>query len=337
MALARAPAEDEPVEAVLVAEWPERFEAPMSELVEVLEDHGVPVEICAEATGCPTDSVWMRDYGPLPVWGEQGQLIFGDARYFGYRDDDDAVPQVLAPRWGAEVVEIDLPLEGGNLLRDGSGLCLGGSTIHTSHSWTAEEAASRLEPAGCEQLVWLETLEGEGTHHVDVFVALSGELAVVGEGSDPVLDEAASALEAWTSVARIPQPEALDLDGDGELDFPSFTNVLRAVHQGQRLLVVPSYEALPEESAAALEQWTDLEPDWTVIGVDASELLVAGGALHCVTQTVPMAEPDEALPCGCGSTRSAGLAPLLLALLGLQRRRARPGGLAGRRRRCGAG
>ncbi len=316
-----------------MAEWPQHFDGAMSGLVEALEAEGVPVAICSESGGCPTDTVWMRDYGPLPVWDEGGGLLFADAHYFGNRDLDDAVPEVLAPIWQAEVVEIELPLEGGNLLRDGSGLCVAGSTIHTQHSWTDLEAAERLQVAGCERVLWLDTLEGEPTDHVDLFVALSSELAVVGEGTDPVLDEAASALAAWTSVARIPQPDALDLDGDGELEFPSFTNVVRAAHGEARVLVVPTYEALPEESAAALELWAALEPGWTVLGVESTELILSGGALHCVTQAVPSAEASETPPgCGCSSGRWSGLGPALLALLAVQRRRARPAGLTGRRR-----
>ncbi|HJN78280.1 MAG TPA: agmatine deiminase family protein [Myxococcota bacterium] len=297
-------------EAVLLAAWPAEHDDAFLAMVEALQDHDVPVWVCraadpevtanAEALvdgvlwlDCATDTVWMRDYGPIPVV-EDGVRVLGDARYFGNRQGDDDVPLVLGELLGEEVVPVDLPLEGGNLLRDG-GLCVAGSTIHSDHEWDAEEAAARLEVLGCEEVVWLDPLEGEPTEHIDVFSLLVDGFAVVTD------DAAAEVLSEVIEVVEV------DWDHNPvEGTWPSFTNALVL----DEVALVPSYAG-----ADTVGDWEALLPDREVVPIPADSLVAAGGAVHCVTRELTAVQAPEAPPEGCGCGAGGSRSALLILSL----------------------
>ena len=238
----------------------------------------------------------MRDYGPIPVIDGQERL-HADARYYGFRPNDDAVPTVVADFLAEDVVEIDLPLEGGNLLRH-EGLCLVGSTVHTNHAWSAEEAAVRLAPADCDEVIWLDPLEGEPTAHIDIFTAIVDGRAVV---TDP---EAAEQLSEVIEVVEVDW----DHTPVGEA-WPSLTNALVL----EDVALVPTYKG-----RSTLAEWEALVPDREVVGVPADSLVEAGGGVHCVTRELPAIEEAMSPPEGCSGCASGGRGagwPLVLLTL----------------------
>jgi agmatine/peptidylarginine deiminase len=139
----------------------------------------------------------------------------------------------------------------------------------------------------------LKPLRGERTGHVDVFASFATpDTIVIGRydaSADPVnaavLDENASILSRVRMldgrplrVARIPMPPSR-----GGV-WRSYTKVIYA--NGKVLM--PSYPTLdPRGFRTASEAYSRLLPEWKVIPIDCDALVEYGGALRCVSTTVP--------------------------------------------------
>ncbi len=70
------------------------------------------------------DTPWVRDYGPFQVVDVQGRVSWVDAIYSGARPKDDRIPRILGQRLGVPVERVNVTLDGGGLISNGSGLCV---------------------------------------------------------------------------------------------------------------------------------------------------------------------------------------------------------------------
>lgn len=377
--------EYERLDALLLPSWTPELAPSFVGIVEQAHAIGLPVTVCsrdpdAEAASraslvaaglegvswadCPLDTVWMRDYGPLFAQSADLERMLADAAYLVERPRDDAFPEIVASWDGDLRYAVPLALDGGNLLPDGQGTCVS-STMVAARSGHDMPTLDGLfaDFFGCDRMVWLEPIPGEPTGHVDVFTVLvDRDLALVGAfepearpAEAAAMDRDAALLEAaGFAVERIPMPEPRDLDGDGDVDFPTHLNgVHLRTDLGHRYLV-PVYADVPDVEEAALAAITAAMSGVEVVPVDATSLVRGGGALHCVTRPVPSLDwphrctdgytfddvgtcaPDLVTigPTGCAS--GAGVPSALLALaggLGLlrPRRHSRPSVAA----RCG--
>jgi agmatine/peptidylarginine deiminase len=243
------------------------------------------------------DTQWIRDYGPLFVRGESGQIAIVDATYQNEdRRQDDGVPQALGKAVGIPVVQLPLVVEGGNLLSNGKGLFLTTSALlckndpdGTDDGSVREQLASHL---GCEHLVVLDPLVGEPTGHVDMFATFTDSqtvvLAACDSEADPVnaalLDGNAARLAAVPPpygplrVVRIPMPPHID----GV--WRTYNNVIFA----NGALLMPTYGRLDRQGERiAAERFEEMLPGWQIVPIDASALIRMDGALHCISMNVP--------------------------------------------------
>jgi agmatine/peptidylarginine deiminase len=244
----------------------------------------------------PFDTVWVRDYGPITVHLPDGSFRWMDGDYGQVeRANDDAVPSAIAPQLGTSSVAIPLAVEGGNLLSNGGGLFLTTTAMletNFARNYKEPEIAQLLRRHyGAEEVVFLEPLLAESTGHVDMFATFTSvDTVVVGEysaESDPInadtLNRNAARLAGLQTsrgplkVIRIPMPPV-----KAEI-FRTYTNVLYA--NGTAL--VPIYPGLHRRGqAAALATYRQLLPDWSVVGIDCNELIMLGGAVHCISLNV---------------------------------------------------
>jgi agmatine/peptidylarginine deiminase len=171
--------------------------------------------------------------------------------------------------------------------------------LNLSRGMTMDEIKKLLrEHFAFETVSMLKMLAGEPTGHVDLFATfVAPDVVVIGDypsAADPenakILDENAALLSKLTTpvgpmkVTRIPMPSHA-----GGV-WRSYTNVIFA--NGK--LLVPQYPNIdPATDAKALEVFRSLLPDWEVVGIDASSLIVKHGALHCISLNVPWL-PDDA-------------------------------------------
>jgi len=265
----------------------------------ILRQGGVSLEVVSFVQ-VPFNCEWIRDYGPLAVRAGDGSCTLVDAEYLAegllsLDPQEDRLPFTLGALFNLRVVRAPIALQHGNLLSNGRGLCI--TTRRTleynfARGYDAEDVTLVLKKYyGAKRVVFLETLNGEPTGHVDMFATFtSPDTVVVGQcsaESDPVnaaiLDRNAQRLACLAApfgplnVVRIPMPKLFALDGSKL--WPTYTNVVYA----NDTLLVPVYPGLdPAAESTALARYEELLPGWTIVPIDAFPILSLGGSLHCI-------------------------------------------------------
>lgn len=272
-------------------------EESLDEAQSALEDAGIPlnrVRFCI--SDCETP--WFRDQGPIVSRSSSGDAIWFDSRLT--RDDRngrtvlDALPMTLRRNWKTRVVDIPIHVEGGMLLSNGQGLTVGAASIveaNRRYGFSDETIIRELRRiTGAKKWYFVDTLIGEPTQHIDLFMTfVSPTTVVVGQYEDPtdpnahLLDQTAAQLSKIAcsaqplNVVRIPMP------GREESFFPSYTNVVFA----NGILLVPSYKGESEAKELRVKEiYETLLPDWKVHFIDCSQLRRRGGALHCLVSNL---------------------------------------------------
>ena len=381
--------EFDPIEGVVMSSWPSDWSGTWVGMIAPLLERDIPVYVCDSPFGnvypkndltsagldpdavnwldCSLDSVWMRDYGPFYTMDEDTTLMIGDAAYYSYARNDDNFPEQSSDWWGESFYEIPLSMEGGNFYANGQGVCVSTTTVYSWYSVSEEDATAYYrDRLGCDTTIWLDPLIGEGTGHVDMyFTFVDADNAIVGSFTpeeDPanasLLDAQAETLESYgLTVHRVPMLPHDDINRDGWDDFHTVINGFFVSTEDEKAFMMPTYNVrYPEETAAAREAMAAAMPDVTIIDVPTDSLIAYGGAIHCVTKTVPVqawpdpcndpydfndtecvtedsdtgdtAEPTPGTPkeekeegCGCATTAPASPWALLLALAIPLRRR----------------
>lgn len=232
------------------------------------------------------DSLWMRDYGPLVVHDGPKRRVY-DFEYFGAELDDVQAKKIAKRRWNRKTTELDLRLEGGNLISSGDGVCLTSDMVLADNPGRTEASIRALlaRELGCRRLLILPRLDGEGTGHVDMFVTLiDRRRALVGRYPRRVdrenarrLDRVARILSgAGFEVTRVPMPD----HSDGV--FRTYTNAVLV----NDAVLVPVYDTDVKHENEALGVFASAFPDRRIVAVESSNLIELAGAIHCVTMTV---------------------------------------------------
>ncbi len=328
----RMPAEWEPHEATWLAwphnrgDWPGRFAPipwvygeivrqlsrvePVRILVDnpalqkqasrVLHDVGARPET-VEFHVCPTNRVWTRDYGPIFIKNNAGDVALTRWRFNAWAKYDDwrldvKVPGFLArrlklPLWNAEMV-----LEGGSIDVNGAGTLLTTEECLLSPVQARNPALNRLqieqrlrEYLGVQRVVWLRNgIAGDDTHgHVDDLARfVNASTVVVASESDtsdanyePLCENYRLLRDAGLQVVKLPMPQPLVFKGQR---LPaSYANFYVA----NQLVLVPTFNDPADR--VALATLAHLFSDREVVGINCTELIWGLGALHCMTQQQP--------------------------------------------------
>jgi agmatine deiminase len=254
----------------------------------------------------PFGDIWMRDIAPIFVTSEAGDVAAASFVFNGWGGKydlpgDREVSMRVAEASGLRAFRDPLVLEGGSVEPDGEGTllttrqCLLNPNRNPGLTQAAIEA--RLaEMLGAGKVLWLgDGLINDHTDgHVDTvarFVAPG--VAVCMEpsgGGDPnasamkeILRDLASMRDARgrrLEVFTVPSPGVVT-DPDGELMAASYVNFYVA----NTTVTVPVY-GVPND-APALSRIEKLFPGRRVHDVPARELLLGGGAFHCISQQQP--------------------------------------------------
>ncbi len=268
-----------------------------------LEDAGLK----ARLHRIPFGDIWMRDIAPLFVVDGKGELAAASFHFNGWGgkyvlEGDDAVSEAVAATRGVRTFRADFVLEGGSVELDGEGTCLTTRQCllnpnRNPHLDQAALEALLRDWLGVTSFIWLGDglLNDHTDGHIDTiarFVAPGVVLAMEPSGDDDpnreVLEAILRDLEAATdargrrlTVRRVPSPGRVE-GPDGEILAASYVNFYLA----NRSVVVPIYDR--PQDAEALRVIGDLFPGRRVFGVDAREVLLGGGAFHCITQQEPL-------------------------------------------------
>jgi agmatine deiminase len=261
----------------------------------------------------PTNDAWVRDHGPIFVnrlataaadagpnqialdwrfnsWGEK----------YGAFDLDDVVPQKLGARYGFEVIEPGIVLEGGSIDVNGIGSVLTTESCLLNPNRNPTLTRADIEDylrtyLGVSNVLWLgEGIAGDDTDgHIDDlarFVAPDTIVTVVEE--DPadinyaVLRDNLERLRAMRDqngrpfkIETLPMPPAV-IHEDTRLPA-SYANFYIA----NGAVLMPQFGTPQDNDAAAT--LSRLFPDRRVVGVPSTDLVWGLGSVHCLSQQHP--------------------------------------------------
>lgn len=239
--------------------------------------------------------------------------------YFPWNRDDQVAAKVIDIE-GADRYRAPLVLEGGSIHVDGEGTLLTTEQCllnrNRNPTLTRRDIEGLLRSyLGVDTVIWL----GEGVHldetdgHVDNLACFvrPGVVALTwtDDRSDPQhaisldarrrLEKATDAQGRSLEVVTLPSPGPLHLTDEEAAGIDAVEGTM-ARRAGDRLAgsYVNYYTATsrivwplldPATDDAAGEILRGLHPERDVVGVDAREILLGGGNIHCITQQVPRA------------------------------------------------
>jgi len=271
-----------------------------------------PIENFLTSMGVPLGNVdfliysgmygcWVRDFGPLFVYTEDGDRIIVEGGYIpGYN-------QHIADVWDLEYypVPLDGMFQGGNYMPDGSRqITVSEALVNNPANWQFTVRKYYDIP-----LHIATHLVDEETGHIDMWARfVSPDKVVVGQYDNPThnanLDLAAAEFAAMGyEVFRVWQPPMISSlipedvftepwkahlppgskapSGDRWNVFRSYTNGI----QCNGIYIMPTYNH--PYDALALDVFQTAIPDHTIIPVNCTHIIQYLGALHCTSSDVP--------------------------------------------------
>ena len=264
----------------------------------------------------PTDRSWTRDFCPLFVRRDDGEVALTNWKFNGWAKypnwkRDDAVPDRLAKLLRRRQWKPGLVLEGGSIDVNGRGTLLTTEECLLSPVQARNPGVERadLERAlhdylGVRKVLWLGGgIAGDDTHgHVDDLARfVDARTVVVASEEDPTdpnydpLRENRERLARMTDqdaaplrVVELPMPAPVVFDGER---LPaSYANFYVA----NAAVLVPTFN--DPRDRQALETLAELFPGRRVVGIHAGDLVLGLGTLHCMTQQEPAGSPKGGNP-----------------------------------------
>jgi len=264
-------------------------------------------EQCFSLEMIPTDDAWIRDYGAIVVRSPDSGWAAIDFDYNAWGgkyppfDRDRAVAARMADRLGIPLISGGIVLEGGSVDVNGEGLglvteqCL--LNPNRNPSLGRDEIGARLrELLGLRELLWLgEGVEGDDTDgHIDNLARFVGPRRVVTVvGQDSADPNFAPLAENRRRLVEFRDAEGLGLEVvELPLPAPMFRDGARlpASHANfyiaNELVLMPAFGGASDDIAAGI--LGDCFPGRRVVAIDCRALIVGLGALHCLTQQIPV-------------------------------------------------
>lgn len=258
----------------------------------------------------PFNDTWVRDYCPLTVYRD-GQPLLLDFQFTGWggkygAQKDNAVTKQLCAQGvfgDTPCEEVDFILEGGSIESDGQGTvmttanCLMNPNRRRAGTDRKQVEAVLHRTLGARQFLWLENggLEGDDTDsHIDILARFAPDDIVLHASCPdprdphyPELQKMERELRSFKNhsgkpyrLLPLPWPAARR-DDEGRRLPAGYANFL-VVNDA---VMVPIYD--DPADAAAMEIIGSAFPGREMVGVDASTLILQGGALHCAAMQIP--------------------------------------------------
>ena len=236
----------------------------------------------------PTDSVWIRDYGPRFI-NDSGRRGIVDHLYNRPRPNDDLFPAVFGAQLGEPVYDIPLEHGGGNFHLFG-----------TRDAYMTRLVANENPSLSEAQIIgYFNQYEGldvtltdpfpssyDSTQHIDMWMlplddssVLIGEYAANQGGGVPksVTDATASLMASrGYTVYRTP--------GWSSGAHYTYTN---AVLVNGLALICKFGGSYTSQDAQALATFQAALPGRSIVQVDCSGIIGSSGAIHCIVMHVP--------------------------------------------------
>jgi agmatine deiminase len=320
----RMPAEFEPVAAVWLTyphnpeTWPgcldqarEQYDFFMSQVARFAD-----VQMTGKRHGWKTNDSWIRDYGPVFVVNNAGELACHDFVFNGwggkYGDeypDDDVIPVKVAELLGIPIWRHDMVLEGGSIDVNGRGTVMTTEQCLLNKNRNPRKSRDEIEQAlhdalGTSHVIWLPGgIEGDDTDgHIDDVARFVGPTTVAairapeGHADHQTLERNWAALQSardqdgqTLELIELPVPEPVVYDYPADRFGPGGRNLCPASYANFLILteavLVPTFGCAADD--VALRAIERALPGRSVIGIRAEWLVVGLGAMHCLSCQQP--------------------------------------------------
>ncbi|MCA9185691.1 MAG: agmatine deiminase family protein, partial [Planctomycetales bacterium] len=292
------------------------LEGAQEQFAEFMRIAGMYLEVATTPQlGIATNDSWIRDYGPIFVINDEGQIACHDFQFNGWggkyetRNLDNEVPRQIAQHLDLPCCTHSMVLEGGSIDVNGCGTvmttrqCL--LNENRNPAMSIKEIEAELHRAlGTRHVIWLPGgIEGDDTDgHIDDVARFVDPQTVLAPRAAPEHPDFAVLERNWDALGQtrdqdgqplrriaLPVPEPISYDyppdrwGPGGLQMvpASYANFVMA----NGALLVPIFGQRTDDSA--LKIFSQTLPDYCVIGVPADLLVVGLGSLHCLSQQEP--------------------------------------------------
>jgi len=319
----RMPAEWEPLKRVWLTRphnketWPDCLTPAQGQFDDLLHQLQPYVQPCiTQIIGIPTDDSWIRDYGPIFVTNQEGQLachsyVFNcwGGKYEPYAYDN-AVPSRMAQHLGIPVWIHNLVLEGGSIDVNGAGTVMTTRQCLLDRSRNPQLSREQIEQQlhealGSFHMIWLPGgITGDDTDgHIDDvarFINPTTIAAIRTKQDHPdhfVLENNWLALQktidqdgSRLNLVELPVPDPIYYNYPADIDSPASRRQLPASYANflfaNQAVFIPIFGQHQDD--VALRRLDDAMPGYTMIGVRCEHLLVGLGALHCLSMQQPV-------------------------------------------------
>jgi agmatine deiminase len=253
--------------------------------------------------------VWVRDYGPTFIkdknekaWVKWHYDCYGGK--FPELSKDNEVFLNLKEQIGLKMNSVNIAMEGGAIETNGMGTILTTKEcliLNRNKDKTKEDTENILKQAvGASNIIWLNKgLVNDHTDgHIDEVARFVGPAKVLCGFEDDIKDENYERLKEnfeilenevdqngnKLEIIKLPMPHMYYDDGEKHngLKAPvSYANF----YIGNKTVLVSLFGDKNDEEA--LEIIKSCFPGREVVGIDCTDLIYGGGALHCITQQEP--------------------------------------------------
>ena len=246
-----------------------------------------------------TDDSWTRD--TAPIWIEEnGQPLALDFQFnawgnkFSPYDNDQKIAQNIIKNVGHKSQVIDVILEGGAIHSNGQGTILTTKECLLNANRNPHLSQQQIEEMLCDVLgatkvIWLEKgifgdVDTDG--HIDNIACFAEPNILLSQSCDErsenffIYQKNREIINHHQlRLVQIPEPEARYEDGQRvPLSYINF-------YIANNLIVLPKFGCKQDDSALQIIQ--DMFPERDVAQIDANEILVGGGGIHCITMQQP--------------------------------------------------
>lgn len=272
-------------------------------------------------------SIWARDVGPVFVRDNQNKLNVVDFQFNNYSRDgsqdyintENSINNQIAKLYGFPLISTSLVSEGGAIESNGKGtlMLVEAVALKRNPGMTRQQIENEYKRVlGVTKVIWLKKGLAEDdnitTGHINEFARFANANTVLlgqimpgdiktnyfSQESNRRLEENYNILKNSTDqdgkpfrIIRIPMPPTLYnvTDSSGTLPVRSYLNY--AVTNGAVLMQTywrtGRSDALKATENGVKEILGGVFPGRKVIGIDAENINLWGGGIHCITQHMP--------------------------------------------------
>jgi hypothetical protein len=220
---------------------------------------------------------------------------------------DEDLPTRLAQLLGIDSYEINLILDGGNIMVDNCNNLFCTKRLYTRNPSLTADSINRILNTymGIEEVHALCALANDYWGHIDMQMKLLDDTTIVISYYEPYhpshdstesnfqyMDTLANPYGGSYRIARLPTSGALAI----------YANSLIINNK----IIVPSYDH-PNDSIA-LEIYQSLMPDHQIVSINCNTLIAWQGAIHCIAMQHPQ-NPNRIMERGYSISRVLSIAP----------------------------